>query len=228
MDLDNDGSADLDGSRVHHNAFSLGSMISTISLAIDTTNASASLTAGGGVILELLLDSEFFGPVIEGGLSGANPLLIPNSSFYNNFIRDFQNIIDAGDPIMFGARAAQNLPIHYMYVEGDGTVPNSSQNRLTQTMDATDVTAPGPNIDPAGWTGRVCFTSGVHSSLIDPTADPAVTAEMQAQTVVFAAGFPAGPLPGNGQTIFIQDPTIIGDFSAGDCQAPDRQRGNTQ
>jgi hypothetical protein len=51
---------------------------------------------------------------------------------------------------------------------------------------------------------------------------------MQFQTVVFNAGFPPLTLPGDGQTIFIQNPAVIGDFAAGDCQAPDRPRANTR
>jgi hypothetical protein len=73
----------------------------------------------------------------------------------------------------------------------------------------------------------VCFIAGDHGSQISPSASPAATAEMQAETVVFGAGFPPASLPGNGQTILIQDPSVIGSFDAGDCQAPDRQRDNT-
>jgi enamine deaminase RidA (YjgF/YER057c/UK114 family) len=226
MDLDNDGTPDFDGSRVYFNSQSLGSINGTIYLAVDPTVVSASLGVGGGTWIDLGLDSFSFGPLLEEGLSAAG--LVPNTALYNNYLRDAQNIVDAGDPIMFGELAGANGAIHFIQVSGDETVPNSASNRLAAEIGVTEVSTPGPNIEPAGWVGRVCYTEGNHVSQLDPSASPAATAEMQAQTVIFNAGFPPLMLPGDGQTILIQDPSVIGDFTAGDCQAPDRPRANTQ
>ena len=227
IDIDADGTADFDGSRNYFQGISLGSITGTTYLGSDSTVVSATLGVGGGVLVDLLLDSFAFGPSIEAGLSAASPLLIPNTALYNNFLRDFQNIVDGGDPINFAAEAAARHAIHFIEVEGDLVVPNSASNRLAGAMGVTEVTAPGPNVDPAGWVGRVCFTEGSHGSQADPSSSPAATAEMTAETVVFSAGFPPLTLPGDGQTILIQDPSIIGDFAAGNCQAPNRPRFGT-
>jgi hypothetical protein len=181
---------------------------------------------GGGTWIDLGLDSFSFGPLLEAGLSAAG--LTPNTSLYNNYLRDAQNLVDAGDSIMFGELAAAKHATHFIQVSGDETVPNSAANRLAAEMGVTEVSMPGENFEPAGWVGRVCFTEGNHVSQLDPSASPAATAEMQFQTVVFNAGFPPLTLPGAGQTIFIQNPAVIGDFAAGDCQAPDRPRANTR
>ena len=52
------------------------------------------------------------------------------------------------------------------------------------------------------------------------------TIEMNTELFVFVAGVPQ-TLPDNGQTVVIADPTVIGDFTQGDCQTPDRERANT-
>ena len=224
MDLDNDGSPDFDGSRTYFQSISLGSITGTIYLGSDPTVVSGTLGVGGGVIVDLLLDSFAFGPSIEEGFIAQG--LTPNTSIYNNVLRDLQNIIDQGDPINYAAAAAENHAIHFIEVTGDLVVPNSASNRLAAEMGVTEVTDPGPNVDPAGWVGRVCFTEGDHGSQLDPTASLPATLEMIAQTVVFSAGNPQAPLPADGQTILIRDPNVVGDFAAGDCQTPDRPRAN--
>jgi len=50
----------------------------------------------GGVITKLLLDSQTFGPRIKAGVTAQ---LAENSFAYNLFFRDFQAVIDSGDPI---------------------------------------------------------------------------------------------------------------------------------
>jgi hypothetical protein len=51
----------------------------------------------------------------------------------------------------------------------------------------------------------VAFTKGDHGSLFNPAASPAATAEMQRQSVLFAA---SAVLPG-GPFVTITDPTVI-------------------
>jgi len=247
MDIDNDGTPDFDGSRVHFIGVSLGSISGTGYLAVDDRAATATLGVGGGVLSDLLLDSFSFGPRIEAGLIGNG--LVPNTSLYNNFIRDLQTLIDAGDPISYATEAAANTAIHFIQVDGDAVVPNSASNRLAAEMEKAGLvdydyeTAPviDPStgvrgiIDPAGLKGRVCFTEGAtHGSQLDPgsSAESAtVTGEMQGQQVVFVAGNPAAGLPGNGRALLFGlsgsplTPTVYGNF-AEDCDAPDRVRTN--
>ena len=236
MDLDGDSAADLDGSRIHFIGVSLGAITGTGYLAVDDTAVTATLGVGGGVLSDLLLDSFSFGPRIEAGLKGNR--LVPNTSLYNNFIRDLQSLIDAGDPISYAATAAANTAVHFIQVDGDLVVPNSASNRLAAEMKKeglTDYTfSPTPIIDPATLKARVCFTTGAsHGSQLDPgsTAESAtVTGEIQSQQAVFIGGLPPN-LPANGQTLLFGGsqsplaPTVYGDF-AEDCSAPDRVREN--
>ncbi|MGB5621269.1 MAG: hypothetical protein WBN65_02125 [Gammaproteobacteria bacterium] len=215
-----DGVPDYGASTVHFVSQSLGSIIGTTFLGSygNASNiATATLGVGGGVISDLLLDSFSFGPVIEGGLSAAG--LVPNTGVYNNYVRDLQNSIDAFDPISFASEAAAVHPVHFIEVTGDLVVPNSANNRLAAEMDVTEVTAAGANDVSGNSASRVCFIAGGHGSQLDPTDSPAATVEMQAETVTFGATL-GGLLP-------IADPTVVGDFAAGDCQAPNRPRANT-
>ncbi|MFU8820679.1 MAG: hypothetical protein ACNA8G_03890 [Gammaproteobacteria bacterium] len=238
MDLDGDGTPDFDGSRIHFIGQSLGSITGTTYLAMDDTAATASLGVGGGVISDLLLDSFSFGPRIEAGLIGNG--LVPNTSLYNNFIRDLQSLVDSGDPISHAARAAGNTAIHFLQADGDLVVPNSASNRLAAEMKKAGLTdfafSPTPIVDPAGHKARVCFTTGAsHGSQLDPGTTPesaTATGEMQGQQVVFIAGNPTFMLPPNGQTLIFGAsgsplaPTVYGNFDE-DCNAANRPRANT-
>jgi pimeloyl-ACP methyl ester carboxylesterase len=248
IDLDGDELPDLDGSRVHFIGTSLGGIAGTTYLAMDDTAVTATLGVPGGVISDALLGSFTFGPRIEAGLIGNG--LVPNTSLYNNFIRDLQNLVDAGDPISHAAEAAGAAAIHFIQVDGDLVLPNSSSNRLAAEMarggltdydyDSVPVLDPVTGvrgvIDPAGLVARVCFTGGAtHGSQLDPGSTPesqTATGEMQAQQLVFIAGNPAVALPGNGQALLFGVsgsplvPATYGSFADGDCNAPDRVRTN--
>ena len=237
IDIDGDELPDFDGSRVHFIGQSLGGIAGTTFLSVEDSIATATLGVAGGVVSDLLLDSVSFGPRIEAGLIGNG--LVPNTSLYNNFIRDLQNIIDAGDPISHAARAAANSAIHFIQVDGDTVVPNSASNRLAAEMAKSGLTdfefSAAPIIDPAGHKARVCFTTGAsHGSQLDPGTTPesqTATGEMQGQQVVFIAGNPAFMLPGNGQTLIFGAsgsplaPAAYGNFTD-DCNAPNRTRTN--
>jgi pimeloyl-ACP methyl ester carboxylesterase len=251
MDVDGDAAPDFDGSRIHVIGMSLGSMVVTNTLAVDDTPVTASLGMPGGVLVDWALDSFSFGPLIEAGLQGSG--LVPNTSLYNNFIRDVQNLVDAADPISHGRRAASTSPIHFIQADGDATVTNSSSNKLAAEMkraglvdysyeDGTEI-IPGSGvravIDPAGLKARVCFVGGSHGSQVDPGStieSRTVTGEIQAQQLVFA-GNPFSGLPQFGQTLLFGatilgggDPALVaqayGNFDE-NCNAPDRQRANT-
>ena len=238
MDLDGDGTPDFDGSRIHVIGMSLGAMVVASALSVDDTPVTASLGMPGGVLSDLLLDSFSFGPRIEAGLSAQG--LVPNTSLYNNFIRDLQSLVDAADTISHAAEAAATVPIHFIVAHGDATVPNSASNRLAAEMrpvlvdydfESADPIAPGLRavIDPAGVSGRVCFTVGAsHGSQVDPgetNESRTVTAEIQAQQAVFAGANPAFP-PGTtlifGASGSPLAPTVYGNFEE-DCNAPDRR-----
>ena len=242
MDINGDAQPDFDGSRIHVIGMSLGAMVVANTLAVDDTVVTASLGMPGGVISDLLLDSFSFGAAIEAGLQGNG--LVPNTSLYNNFIRDLQSLVDAADTISHGRRAATTVPIHFIQADGDATIPNSAQNRLAAEMkrsglvdydfDGASPIGPGLRavIDPAGLTARVCFLEGSHGSQVDPGATAesrTVTGEIQAQQLVFAGGNPSFA-PGTtlifGASGSPLAPLVYGNFDE-DCNAPNRPRANT-
>jgi pimeloyl-ACP methyl ester carboxylesterase len=254
MDIDGDGEPDFDGSRIHIIAHSTGAFGATNALSLDDTAVSASLGMTGGVISDLLLDSVIYGPPIEAGLMARG--IVPNTSLYNNFVRDLQNQVDAGDPISHARRAAAIAPIHFIQSEGDGTVPNSASNRLAAEMKRAGLVdydyESVPELfggiravtDPAGLSARVCFKRGAqHFSQFTPVypGDPVgsehpwqltVTGEVQAQQLVFIAGAPAPlNLPGNGQTLAfgLSQSALVPEVYGNfeeNCNAPNRPRTN--
>jgi hypothetical protein len=152
--------------------------------------------------------------VIMAGLGAAG--LPYGSLVFNRFIRDFQNVLDASDPLNFGAAAMTNHPVLLQEVVGDGAmvlpdqvIPNLVTEQLIAVMQLPSVTT--PDVTPGPW-GAVRFIAGSHTSLLDPTSSFAATTEMQTEMVVFIAGNPPAMLPGDGAVIFIDDPTVIRDF----------------
>jgi len=164
----------------------------------------ATLANPGGELAQLLRDSPTFAPLIDAGLAAQG--LLPGTTLYEQFFRDAQTVIDAGDPINFIALATGNHPIHLIQVVGsappppalvclaqptppgcpDQVVPNSATQRLILAGGLTQVHPPGA----AGTTALhvyVNFTGGVHGSILDPTSSPAATTEMQTEAIFFAA-----------------------------------------
>jgi hypothetical protein len=131
---------------------------------------------------------------------------VENSTSYNNYLlRDFQAIVDPGDPINHICACSAQQPVHLIQVVGDTVVPNNSTQRLVTAGNLRQITTPGPN--PVGPTEGVWvnFTEGSHGSLFDPTASPAATVEMQKQTVGFAA---SAVLPG-GPFVVVEDTSVV-------------------
>jgi pimeloyl-ACP methyl ester carboxylesterase len=212
MDIDG-GGADFDGAQIHFVGISLGSMEGTAYLASNTDVRAAVLSVPGARWTQLALNSETFAPRIIGGLEAAE---IPYGTLlFNKFVRDVQNTVDSADPLNFGAAASANHAVLLHEVVGDGAmvlpdqvIPNLVTEQLIAVMQLPSVTTPG--VTPGPW-GAVRFIAGSHVSLLDPTSSFAATTEMQTEMVVFIAGTPLVPLPGDGAFILISDPTVIRD-----------------
>jgi hypothetical protein len=203
LDIDGGGS-DVDPARIHFVGLSLGSIVGGAHVH-HTATRTATLAVPGGVVTKLLLDSKTFGPVVRAGLAGAG--LVDNSTLFNNrILRDFQTVVDAGDPINHVCACAAQQPVHLIQVTGDTVVPNNSTQRLVKAANLRQISAAGAN--PVGPTEGVWvnFTQGSHGSLFDPTASLAATVEMQSQTVQFAASAvaPGGPF------VVITNTSVIG------------------
>ena len=217
FDVTNDGQPDYGASTLHYEGISLSGIIGSMlvgTLGENSPLASATLGVAGGGLADLALGSFAFGPSIEAGLKAQG--LTPNTTIYNDFFRDFGNALDAGDPLGYAENSV--TPVHLITVQGDAVVPNSSSTRLINAFNAVELTTPGANDVSANGATRICFTQGSHGSQADPSASPAATVEMATETVSFGGSL--------GTVLPISDPSVIGSFEAGDCQAPDRPREN--
>jgi hypothetical protein len=205
LDLDGDaGTVDIDVTRIAFAGLSLGSMTGVIYGSVVPNPAltrTMALSVPGGGLAELLRDSVQFGPRINAGLQAQG--LLPGTSLYNQFMRDVQTIVDAGDPLNYVASAAAQRAIYLQQVVGgdpappnpDQVVPNSATQRLIAAVQGAGITFPRVPPSPRVGSGYVNFVAGDHGSLLSPAASPAVTVEMQTEVVTFTAtgNPPAGP-----------------------------------
>jgi hypothetical protein len=187
---------------VHFVGHSLGGIVGGVYAGVASQVKTATLAMPGGKLSNLLIDSATFGPRITAALGAKG--LAPNTTLFNQFLRDVQNAVDSGDPFNYIGAAAAARPIHLIQVVGppsDAVVPNNATARLILAGNLTKVSTPGPNFNAGGYRAYVNFTAGDHSSILSPAASLAATVEMQTETVVFAVS--------NGTTLLISNPAVI-------------------
>ncbi len=185
------GAAGVDATRIHFTGLSLGGIVGGTYAQFSAETRTAALSVPGGVITQLLNDSAAFGPSIRAGLNSQG--LAPGSYLYNLFFRDFQAVVDSGDPINHIKAAQARHPTLLFKVLNDTVVPNNSTDRLITAGGLTKLTTLGNNPVGAGAGAWSFFKVGSHGTLFDPTASLPATGEMQAQAIGFAA---SAPLPG--------------------------------
>lgn len=186
------GPIGVDPARISFTGLSLGGIVGGSYVHFAPSTRTATLAAPGGVITKLLLDSPTFGPRIRAGVTGQLAL---NSYNYNLFFRDFQAVVDSGDPINHIKATVAAVPVHLIKVLNDNVVPNSATDRLIAAGPLAKIKTIGPNAVGPGSGGYTFFSQGSHGSLFDPTASLAATVEMQRQSVLFGASAvqPGGP-----------------------------------
>ena len=196
------GPVGVDPTRISFTGLSLGAIVGGSHIKFTPDLRTATLTVPGGVLTRLLLDSQTFGPRIKAGVTGQ---LAENSYNYNLFFRDFQAVIDSGDPINHIKDAVALHPTHLIKVLNDTVVPNSATDRLIAQGPLRKLKTIGPNAVAAGNGGYTFFSKGSHGSLFDPTASLPATVEMQRQAVLFGASAvqPGGPF------VVLTDPTVL-------------------
>jgi hypothetical protein len=198
---DGDDSPDLDANRMHFVGISLGSIISGVFLGLDSEIVTATLATPAGPWTSILTDPQAidFGAPIRNALSAQG--LPPGTVGFDNFVRDLQTVIDPVDPVNFAAAAAANHPLHVISVLGDTAVPNGPTDYIAGLWGLPSVSTTTTATPPATVNGIVRFTAGAHSSLFNPQPNPTVTAEMQQQTVFYAAS--------GGSAIRILQPSVV-------------------
>jgi pimeloyl-ACP methyl ester carboxylesterase len=227
MSLGSDPAGDINAASIHFLGHSLGAIVGGVYLGVasKTEVSTATLAMPGGGLTPLLIDSPTFGPQVVAGLEAQG--LLQGTTLFEQFLRDAQTAIDAGDPLNYIAAAAASHPIHMLEIVGsdssppDQVVPNSATQRLIDAAALTRIpapAAPGPVTSPSGFRSYVSFVIGDHSSIIDPTASLAVTTEMQAEAIAFAGApvppipqlsFPGFPATPPGTAILVLNPAVI-------------------
>ncbi len=204
MDISGDGLPDFDGSNINFVGLSLGAMIATPFLAVEPTVSNALLSVPGGGIANLLSGSQTFGPVIRAGLQAAG--VEPDSADFFQFLGAAQTVVDSSDPINWATAAVQNNSILLHQVAGDTVIPNSvpgaplsGTEPMIRVMQLDPITATVQAAD--GIRGATRFIQGSHGSLLDPSANPAVTAEMQGQA--------ASLILSGGTTVVVNNSSVI-------------------
>ncbi|MDX1443344.1 MAG: hypothetical protein R3270_06140, partial [Gammaproteobacteria bacterium] len=179
--------ADFTGLPIGFVGQSLGAINGTTFLGVNADANAGVVNVPGGVLTQLLTNSNTFAPVINAGLEQNG--VIAGTRFYEEFLRNAQTVVDSGDPINYAAAANGSHPVLMHEVIGGSTsqpdqvVPNSATEALAAAMGLAQV---GPGL----YTGTevdalVKFTAGDHGSLLDPTASLSVTQEMQTQAASF-------------------------------------------
>jgi len=202
VDLDNNpATQDIDVSRVHFVGVSLGSLLGSSFLGTNNEVASATLSSPGGNWTLFLTDpNSFFGRALVAGLTAATGLQ-PNTLGFNEFLRDWQHVLDAVEPLNYATKMVSNLPVHVIEILNDNTVPVSTTDNFAGVAGLTSIST--SVADPTGIRGIVRFTDGGHASFLNPAdvirdldtgaviqgPNPLVTLEMQQQSVSFALSF---------------------------------------
>ena len=189
----------FDASRIHFVGHSLGGIVGTTFLGVNTDAQAATLGMPGGTIARLLRDSPTFSVSVNAGLAANG--VVAGTQLYEQFMQAAQTVVDSGDPINFAVAANANHALHLIQVVGtsaatqDQVVPNSATGRLIAALGLAKISATG------GPDSYVNFTAGNHSSLLSPAGSGAAYLEMQNQVASFMSS--------DGATITISDGTVI-------------------
>ncbi len=151
------------------------------------------LSAPGGGITDIMVNSPTFGPMVVNGLKEAG--LEPGSSDFNAFLNAMQTAVDDADPLNYASLAAQKQKMLVHEVIGDDVIPNTIATAplgggepLLRLMGAKDITTymfpadtNATTIYPQTNVTVTRFQSGNHRSLFIPDYNLNTTIEMQTQ-----------------------------------------------
>ena len=211
------GASDLvfDEERIHFVGQSLGSFAGTILAGVNENIVAFSLAVPGSGGAKGQEGAPSFNPEFIESLAALG--LEQGSQEYEDYLTTLTTINGPADPINYAEQAGLRHPIHMTEIIGDGTpenppdqtVPNTVLNAgqyaglvvekaplagteaLVRSMNLEALFS--PQVNPEGLNVVARYIQGGHTSqvnpstLIDPFAVPAVTAEIQLQTATFIA-----------------------------------------
>ncbi|HYJ41144.1 MAG TPA: hypothetical protein VEW08_10150 [Steroidobacteraceae bacterium] len=180
LDVDGDGTVDIDVDRIHFFGWSLGGIIGSAYMGTPIAVAnvkSVSLFAAGCGIMETLRQSPGYSPVLNNGLAAAG--FPPGTSIYWEFVHAAQAAAESGDGCNYAANWVAKPTLMQM-IQGtagnatrptDQAVPNSSTLRLANLLGLPTITATlGPVA--GGARGLTRFTEGGHGTIALPSPAP--------------------------------------------------------
>ena len=159
----------------------------------------------------------------EAGLisDGSETSLATLSTIYDSFTQfayAAQTVLDSVDPINHSLLVPSTASVYLTQVQNDQTIPNLTP--LGTTVTGTEIPVPyspftgttpllktmqlAPTTASINGTlvkNAVLFNAGSHSSLLDPSSDPAVTSEMQSEMHSF--------INGDGKTLTITNANVL-------------------
>jgi hypothetical protein len=205
LDTNGDTLPDLDASTVSYAGVSLGGIMGIPFTAVEPLVPNAFLSAPAGGLARAFEASPTFGPRLRAGLAAAG--LQPGTASYELFFTAFQTVIDSMDPINWIAEAANFNNILLHEVVGDTVFPNSV---ATAPLSGTDPLIRASGLTP--YSSTLTSAAGIdaagkflppatHGSLLDPSAAPASTVEMQKQMASFVASRGKAVVVENGATM---------------------------
>ncbi len=159
LDLDGDGTPDLDPSRIYYGGQSLGAIYGTMFTAVEPSIRAAALNVGGATIEDIARWSPSYRSLTTESLESRVPSLLNNGSSYDeDYVlpgqpvktttvagaTDIQNFFEtvewlgmSGDPVSFAPHLKRSplaglsaRPILMQFARGDQTVPNPSNSLL--------------------------------------------------------------------------------------------------
>ena len=204
LDLDGDGVQDADANRIHFAGLSLGAIVGISHAKFSPGVKSAAVAAPGGVLTVNAIRSPSFNSLFNPALAASSTLFVPNSTFYNNFYRDVQTLIDPADPINHICECSVQQPMLLFQMKDDNVVINESTQLLVTAGDLRQIKTVGANPLSPKETVWVNMIKGSHGSFIDPTSSLAATTEMQKQAVGLAVSADAGT-----PAVIITDKTVV-------------------
>jgi pimeloyl-ACP methyl ester carboxylesterase len=207
MDIDSDGSPDMDASNIAYVGISWGGLHGTVFTAIETDVTRAFLSVPGGGIARFAEASPTFGPVIRAGLKAAVGLE-PGTADYEQFFLIWQTVLDSADPINWGADAAALTPLMVHEVINDQVIPNlvpgaplSGTEALMAVMGLTSYGTSQQSPDGLRAAGRF-LPPASHGSLLSPDSSLDALVEMQTQMASFIASH-------GGQILVTNESTMV-------------------
>lgn len=196
LNFDGDtGTDEIAEAQLRFTGQSLGAIVGTLFLGVNTDVGAASLHVPGGALGKLLDASAAFGPRIAAGLAAS--FVFEGTDTYETFVRFAQHLVDPGDPINYAAATNANHAIHLVEVIGDAVVPNSAGSTCPSAADLPPLRVSGSTIDAAG-TAAASGAAGAAlvalcPPLVLPAAPPLAALTYQDETVI--TGFLSGTDP---------------------------------